>query len=309
MLLVEFASQHTRFYSKESEYAMLCAASSILEESRDKPDPGSVRNRTLLAAYNQLAEAARLLSRPDQSRDALSKAEILAAAAPPAAECQPEFALAVGNMHNIRSRVLARERDWHGALAALASATPYLERGLAAFPNETSARISYARVLKRIAELNARLRASESMVVNQYRATVAVLDEGIARAPDHRTLTQFRAAVGWELARYLLASGDKVAAQVSLEAAVRDYTAIGLCNQDSHALWMQAIRSWQTLGRLYAEQGRTADAITAFERSLTLLEGVKPRRGTTSQFAEYSALSRGALTALLPSTTGSRDKP
>ena len=300
-LLVEFADQRGHFHSPTSAYEMLRAAITLLEERSNLPDPSGVRNLTLLAAYNHMTETARLLSRADYSRDVLAKAEALASAAPSPAECPPQLAICVAETHNIRSRVFARNGDFQGAIASLEGAIPYFERAISAFRDDAEVRLSLVGVLQRVADIHARQSRYDQAIL-AYRAGIASLETGITHLPRHRTLTQRRAAVSAALADCLLCAGDEPAAQVSLETAVRDYADMELRNEDSHAVWMQSIRCWQKLGKLYAKQGRTRDAVDAYEKSLDLLEVLRPRRGTSRQFKEYVALSRDALTKLAAQT-------
>jgi tetratricopeptide (TPR) repeat protein len=209
------------------------------------------------------------------------------------------LALVVGDTHDIRSRILAREGDLRGALTSLEKATPYLERAVDKLADDATIRLSLVKLLQRAAVLHARLE-EEELATAQYRRAISVLDCGITLVPGHRNLTQRRATVEFALARCQLAAGDERQAQASLEAAVRDYADIGLCNHDSTSIWMRSVRCWQMLGRLYGEENRRSDAITAYDKSLALLEAVKPRRGHSPQFAEYSGLSRNALAKLAP---------
>ena len=61
---------------------------------------------------------------------------------------------------------------------------------------------------------------------------------------------------------------------------------------------MAATRTWQVLGRLYADNERISDSIRAYELSLELLERLCPRHGGSAQFAEYWSLSDTAMKRL-----------
>jgi tetratricopeptide (TPR) repeat protein len=307
LLLVEFARNRPAFQNHATAYGMLRAAIAILEEREAAADVESDRGRALLIAYNQLSVAAHALGKRDESQHALEKAEALAAAAPPADECRPLLALAVAETHRIRARSLSRNLEVAGALAELQQSAGYYERAIEALPHDASPRLTLAGLRQRIASLHVTLQEPD-LAVAELRAGIAVLTAGLDHTPGHRGLAQRRAALLYSLACCLIDAGDKLAAQSCLENAASEFGRLQLRNDDSRNKWMRAIRTWQTLGRLYADQGRADDAVSAYRQSLELLEGIRPRRGNTAQFKEYALLSQNALGQLLASAP-SQDKP
>jgi tetratricopeptide (TPR) repeat protein len=278
---------------------MLQAAVTLLEERRYASDPDGPRWRTLLVAYNQLTKAADKMGQGELSREALRQAESLVAAAPSPSACEPRTAIDVANTHIIRAGVLQSEGDAKQALDQLGSAASYLQQAVAATPDDAALRLRLSDVYQRAARMYFD-RTEYDRSHTQYQSATVLLDAGVAREPGNRPLLRRRAVIEAAHARCLLASGDQRSAQSSLEAAVRDFKMIGLRKEDPRNLWMEAIRCWQALGRLYAEQDRAAEAAAAYQQSLAVLEEVRPRMGSNPQYAEFSALSRSELAKLQP---------
>lgn len=299
MLLVELASKRVRLRQIDIAYGMLDSAITLLEEHRNLHDPDHTRLQTALVAYTALADVQQLSSHEELARQSLKKGEELADTAPNVDECPALLAVAVGELHKARAKYLARRHDDDATLAAFGRAQPYLERAVKLLPQQLIIRLSLDHLFQQSAKLSARRGRTKEAVAFHY-AAIASLDEALTQFPGHRNLLGRRGRAQALLAWRLIDRGDDDDVQGLFESAVGDFEQMGLSNQDAAAEWMQAIRCWQELGAIYAEQGLTPEAINAHQKALSLLEELRPRRENTASFKERFHLSRATLAKLAP---------
>lgn len=303
LLLVELAGKRIRLRQYDMAYGMLKAAILLLEERRQLPDLHFNRFQTTLVAYTALSDVQKAVSHHEQVQESLDKGESLALSAPRVDVCPALLAVAVGEMHKARARFLVKQHEQLAALAAYSLARPYLARAVELLPDQHSVRMSLVQLLER----SARLHADQTQLqeaIECHRAAIQSLDVAIARFPGHRNLIGRHGRAQALLAWQLLAANEKVEAQVFLEAAVCDFDGIGLCDQDATAEWLQAVRCYQALGEIYAEQGRDSDAMFAHQKAITFLERLGPRRAKSAVYKERLNESRAALAQLASSKSG-----
>lgn len=302
LLLVEMAGKRIRLRRFDVAFAMLRAAITLLEERRQLLDPDHSRLQTTLVAYTALANVQKALSYHQLANETLDKGEALALTAPPVDECPPVLAVAVGELHKARAKFLTKQHDELAALAAYDVAKPYLARATELFPDQLGVRLSLVHLLERSAKLHA-VRNQRSEVIACHRETHHWLNVALTRLPNQRNLLKHRGRSQALLAWQLLAEGS-VDAQKYLEAAAYDFTVVGLSGQDATAEWMQAIRCYQALGRIYADQGLDVHAIDAYQRAIAMLEDLGPRRAKSAVYKECLNECRAALAQLAPSKSG-----
>ena len=79
---------------------------------------------------------------------------------------------------------------------------------------------------------------------------------------------------------------------------MQDFFDLHLRKNDTGSLWMQAIRSWQDLGKIYADKGKKAEAIMAYQESVRILDRFRSRRGRSGEYLRYADTSSRALAKL-----------
>lgn len=297
LLLIEFASEPA-LRSNSKSYDMLYAAIELLEaQPMDADSTGELRV-ALLTAYNRLSSAANLLSKAKESREALDRAKQLVAAAPLPDDCPPLLAAQVAETYRLRARQLRTKTADPQMISLLSQSQQYLEQALTANQYDASIRLELAKIHRRIAQLYRRSNEI-ALAIERHRDAIALFDKGLLLTPGYRSMIQRRASEESAISICLLKIGNEADAQRYLEAAVRDFEYLNLRHEDSRDSWIQAIRSWQALGRIYAQRMELDRAIAAFRKSQALLEKYQPKYERNPELMEMFVSSEEALSDLM----------
>jgi tetratricopeptide (TPR) repeat protein len=295
VLLLQLAEGFAKARNYEKAYGLLSGAVVLLEEL--KKECATCRAERLLAAYIQMTRAADHWGREQEAEAALQHGEALAAKISFESVEDADTAAAVAQTHDLRARLHLREKEFGQAIMDRNKAAVWLERAVACQPEDVRLRMTLVSTYRRIADHCQR----QSYFVQEEtacRQAITVINEGLSRIPRHRELLLRRASVHATLGECCLAAGNENRAQDAFERAAEDFATVTLRKQDSRKLWMEATRTLQALGRLYAERGRRADAAVAYEQSLAHLSDLKTRVRDDAHYERYSKVARHALTQL-----------